>query len=92
MLLLTLLDLVSRLLFTGCWLCVDAEFAIGQCRLGVRARNLWSEQPLAPPAEDVMAGLEFLVDLPMSLVDQQDKTKKAKMKMRFYWARFYSKR
>ena len=28
------------------------------------ARNLWSEQPLAPPAEDVITGLEFLVDLP----------------------------
>ena len=29
------------------------------------AQNLWSEQPLAPPAEDVITGLEFLVDLPM---------------------------
>ena len=34
---------------------------------------MWSEQPLAPPAEDVITGLEFLVDLPIrSLVDQQD--------------------
>ena len=24
--------------------------------------SLWSEQPLAPPAEDVITGLEFLVD------------------------------
>ena len=31
----------------------------------MRARNLWSEQPLSPPAEDVITGLEFLVDLPM---------------------------
>ena len=27
------LGLISRVLFTGCWLCVDAELAIGQCRL-----------------------------------------------------------
>ena len=41
------------------------------------ARNLWSEQPLAPPAEKVITELEFLVDLPMwSLVDQQDERKK----------------
>ena len=33
----------------------------------------WCEQPLAPPAEDVVTGLEFLVDLPMwSLVGQRD--------------------
>ena len=43
-----LLLTLSRVLFNGCWLCVDAELAIGQCRLGVGARNLWSEQPLAP--------------------------------------------
>ena len=37
------------------------------------AWNLWYEIPLAPPAEDVITGLEFLVDLPMgSLVGQQD--------------------
>ena len=37
------------------------------------ARNLWSEQPLAPPVEDVITGLEIPVDLPMwSLVGQQD--------------------
>ena len=29
------------------------------------ARNLWSEQPLAPPAEDFITGPEFLVDLPI---------------------------
>ena len=47
------------------------------------ARNLWSEQPLAPPAEDVITGLEFLVDLPMrSLVGQQDeKSNKAAFEM-----------
>ena len=40
------------------------------------ARNLWSEQPLAPPAEDVISGLEFLVDLSMwSFVGEQDETK-----------------
>ena len=40
------------------------------------ARNLWSEQPLALRAEDVITGLEFLVDLPMgSLVDQQENKK-----------------
>ena len=40
------------------------------------ARNLWSEQPLAPPAEDVITAFEFLVDLPMlSLVNQQDERK-----------------
>ena len=37
---------------------VDAELAIGQCRLGVHGT-------LAPPAEDVITGLEFLVDLPV---------------------------
>ena len=42
----------------------------------MRARNLWSEQPLAPPAADVITGLEYLVDLPMcSFVGQQDETK-----------------
>ena len=36
-------------------------------------RNLWSEQPLAPPVEDVMTELEFLVDVPVwSIVGQQD--------------------
>ena len=29
------------------------------------ARNLWLEQPLAPPADNVVTGLEFQVDLPM---------------------------
>ena len=28
------LDLISRVLCTGCWLCVDAELAVGQCRPG----------------------------------------------------------
>ena len=48
--------------YTGCWLCVDAELAMGCVGLGVR--SLWSDQPLAPPAEDV-AGIEIPVDLPM---------------------------
>ena len=44
-------------------------------RLGV-APNLRSEQLLAPPAEDVINGLKFLVDLPMqSLMGQQDEQK-----------------
>ena len=65
------------ILFIGCWLCVDAELAIGQCRLGGAWSPLLSEQPLALPAEDVITGLEFLVDLPMwSFVDQQDKKPK----------------
>ena len=51
--------------YTGCWHCVDAELAIGQCRFSGGARNLWSEQPLAPPAEDVITGCEIPVDLPM---------------------------
>ena len=29
-------------------------------------RNLWSEQPLPPPADDIITGLEFLVDLSFS--------------------------
>ena len=40
--------------FPGCWLCVDAELAIGgQCsQLGPCTRNpLWSEQPLAPNSQ-----------------------------------------
>ena len=37
-------------LFTGCRLWADTELATGQCRLG-GARNLWSKQPLAPPAD-----------------------------------------
>ena len=41
-----------------------------------RRGNLWSEQPSVPPAEDVITGLEFLVDLPMlSLVGQQNERK-----------------
>ena len=41
--------------------------------------SVLSEQPLAPPAEDVITGLEFLVDLPMwSLVGHQNETKKNK--------------
>ena len=47
------------------------------------ARNLWSEQPLTPPAEDVIAGLEFLINLPMwSLVGQQDEEKVPYQKFR----------
>ena len=38
--------------YTGCWLCIAAELTIGQCWLGMRARNLWSNQPLAPREED----------------------------------------
>ena len=41
-----MVDLISRVLLTGCRLCVDAELAIGQYRLGGGARNLWSDQPL----------------------------------------------
>ena len=33
--------------------------------VGWGAQNLWSEQLVAPPAEDVITGLEFLVDLSM---------------------------
>ena len=47
--------------YTGCRFCVDAELAIGQCRLGVHE----TEQPLAPSAENVITGLEFPVDFPM---------------------------
>ena len=44
------------------------------------ARNLWSEQPLSPPVEDVITGSEFLVDLPMwSLLGQQDEKKRSYM-------------
>ena len=32
--------------------------------VGWGTRDLWSEQLLAPTAEDVITGLEFLVDLP----------------------------
>ena len=40
--------------------------------------DLWPEQPLEPPSEDVITGLEFLVDLPIwSLVGQQDEKKSA---------------
>ena len=47
-----------------------------QCRLAGGARNLWSKQPLAPPAEDVITWLEFLADLAMRpIVGQQDETK-----------------
>ena len=43
---------------------------------------MWSEQPLAPSAEDVITGLEFLVDLSMlSLVDQQDERKRNTLSM-----------
>ena len=34
-------------------------------------RNLWSEQPLAPHAEDVITGLEF----PLDLMGQQNEIK-----------------
>ena len=48
--------------YTGCWLCVDAELAIGQCRLGVhgtcglinswhhkRKKSSWVRNPGRPP-------------------------------------------
>ena len=58
---------MSRLLFTGCWLCVDAELAIGQCRLGVHGTcglmSSWVENPSRPPMWPLMS--------------QQDKTKRA---------------
>ena len=38
------------------------SYVIGKYRLGY-ARNLWSDQPLAPPDEDVITGMAFLVDL-----------------------------
>ena len=59
--------------------------------VGWGAWNMWSEQPLAQPAEDVITGLEFLVDLPMrSLVGQQDETKKDKNKVeKFYTFIFF---
>ena len=34
-------------LITGCWLCIDVELAIGECRL---------EQHLGPPTDDVKLG------------------------------------
>ena len=75
LLLLTLksrLDLISRVLFTGCWLCVDAELAIGQCRLGPLTEPVvWST--LGTTCGRCQAGLEIPEDLPMwSLVGQQD--------------------
>ena len=40
-------------------------------------QNLWFEKPLAPPAEDVITGLEFPVDLFIwSLMGQQEERKK----------------
>ena len=50
------------LLFTGCWLCVDAELAIGQCRLEVHG-TCGLNNPCTGLAEAVITGLEFLVDL-----------------------------
>ena len=44
--------------------------------VGRGARNMWSRQPLAPPAEDVITGLEILVDLPKLALVKQDITKK----------------
>ena len=48
------------------------SYQLGSVGWGV-AQILWSEQPSVPPAEDVITGLEFLIDLPMC---QQDETKK----------------
>ena len=50
---------------TGCWLCVDAELAIGQCRLGLCMKPVVWTTLGTGPEEDVITGLEFLVDLPM---------------------------
>ena len=50
--------------YTGCWPCVDAELAIGQYTAG-GAQNLWSEQPLESPSEDVIIELEIHEDLPL---------------------------
>ena len=46
------------------------------------------EQPLAPPAEHVITGLKFLVDLPLwSLVGQQDEKEQFRSKMAARFAR-----
>ena len=71
----SLLDLISHLLFTGCWFCVDAELKIGQCRLGVHGtcglHNLWNQT-----CGRCHSWVETLVDLRMRpLMGQQNETK-----------------
>ena len=53
------LDLISRVLFTVCWLCADAELASGKCRLGRCVWNLWFKEPLAPDLRKRQARLEI---------------------------------
>ena len=50
--------------------------------IGWGARNLWSEQPLASLAEDVITGLEFLVDPWVSKI----KTKKLPLVTNYIYA------
>ena len=55
------LDLISHVLFTGCLLCVDAELAIEQLRLGVPCTEPVVDSTLGTgPVEDIITGLEFL--------------------------------
>ena len=59
------LDLINRLfLYWFSEPCVDTELAFGQCRLGVRG-TCGLKQPLVPPADNVITGLEIPVDLSM---------------------------
>ena len=52
------------------------QLAIGKYRLRVHRTCGRSKQTLAPPADNVKTGMEFLVDLPMrSLVGQQEEKK-----------------
>ena len=56
------LDLISHPML------VDGSVLMQSWQLGSvgwGASNLWPKQPLAPPAENVITGLEFLVELPM---------------------------
>ena len=49
--------------------------------------DLWSNQPLAPPADNFITGLEFSVDIPMwPLMGQQDVGKKTKKRtLQFFY-------
>ena len=59
-----------------------------RCKNQVYIRNLWSEQPSAPLAEDAITGLEFLADLPMwYLVGQQDEKTKYMCQKRTFFER-----
>ena len=53
---------------------VDAELAIGQCRLGVHG-TCGLKKPLAPTAEDVITGLESLVDIPRGSAGGKEKSR-----------------